>query len=141
MQENTAKPSFLLSQILARNPANFAGNAQPVDIVDAGDGTPTGLVIHVFGKDHANFKATQAKIEREKLEKIKKGGEKELSLDERNRMEAEVLAACISHTNSPEFPTTQNDRVALLLEHPWIGEQLDKVIGNRKVFMGPSKTA
>lgn len=90
-----------------------------------------GYVITVAGMDSQQF--ATAKHEEAKT-RMEKAGEKP-SIDEIELSAKRVLAACVidwgSVTLNGKAPT---DNLSVLIEYPWIAEQIDAFIGRRANF-------
>ena len=129
-----------LASIMGRNPAIWAERGSPCAIVDPETGAPTGLIITSKCRDSAAYLAATDTMVRERTEAILRTPSlrtKPVQAAEQAQVEARLLAAVFMHSNLVDFPTGEAAVTEFYLSQPWVREQVEQHVTDRKLFMKP----
>lgn len=108
----------------------------PVRLIPPGTIIPSDTIIHVTGKDSAEYNATKHQIQNAVLS----SNGKSRTMEEVKADTIRIIAECIKSweeltENGEDVPCDMANKIRILTDFPWIREQVDEVIHDRAAFL------
>lgn len=117
-----------------------ANKGVDVDVPNPVDGTPTGFVITILGKDSDQYRKVEAEQRERAIRAANTTGTFRMSPEAIEANATELIVACVKgwsglvDDNENPIPFTADALKGLLTESPYVREVLDRNIGDRSLF-------